>query len=155
MANESPQLLSDIRLRLQYAQLRPVYTTDVDRRRVVVQNQSRNLTDLGRVSGRQNLEQAIILRLLTPRGELAALGHPEYGSRLHELVGTPNTEATRNRMRLFILESLQQERRIAEVVEASVTIGSTGRDRVDVRLRVLPIGETEVLDLGPFTLELQ
>ena len=155
MADESPQLLSDIRLRLQHAQLRPVYAADVDRRRVVVQDQSRHLTDLGRVTGRRNLEQAIILRLLTPRGELAALGHPEYGSRLHELIGTPNTETTRNRMRLFILETLQQERRIAEIVEVTVELGSTGRDRVDVRLRVLPIGETEILDLGPFTLELQ
>jgi phage baseplate assembly protein W len=155
MADESPQLLSDIRLRLQHAQLRPVYTTDVDRRRVVVQDRSRQLSDLGRVSGRGNLEQAIIIRLLTPRGELAALGHPEYGSRLHELVGIPNTETTRNRMRLFILETLQQERRIAEIVEVTVTPGYTGRDRVDVRLRVLPIGETEILDLGPFTLELQ
>src|SRR5690606_35990345 len=155
MATESPQLLTDIRLRLQQAQLRPVYTTDVDRRRVVIQDQSRNLADLGMVTGRQNLEQAIIIRLLTPRGELAALGHPEYGSRLHELIGTPNTETTRNRMRLFILEALQQERRIAEIVEVTVTLGSTGRDRVDVRLRVLPIGETEILDLGPFTLELQ
>ena len=155
MADDSPQLLSDIRLKLQYAQLRPVYTSDVDRRRVVVQDQSRNLTDLGMVTGRRNLEQAIILRLLTPRGELAALGHPEYGSRVHELIGTPNTETTRNRMRLFILEALQQERRIAEIVEVTVTLGSTGRDRVDERLRVLPIGETEILDLGPFTLELQ
>ena len=40
---------------------------------MVVQDQSRHLTDLGRVTGRRNLEQAIILRLLTPRGELAAL----------------------------------------------------------------------------------
>lgn len=155
MAEDSPQLLSDIRLRLQHAQLRPVYAADVDQRRVVVQDRSQHLTDLGRVTGRRNLEQAIILRLLTPRGELAALGHPEYGSRLHELIGTPNTETTRNRMRLFILETLQQERRIAEIVEVTVELGSTGRDRVDVRLRVLPIGETEILDLGPFTLELQ
>lgn len=155
MAEDSPQLLSDIRLRLQHAQLRPVYTADADQRRVVVQDQSQRLTDLGKVSGRRNLEQAIIMRLLTPRGELAALGHPEYGSRLHELIGTPNTETTRNRLRLFILESLQQERRIAEVVEVTVALGSTGRDRVDVRMRVLPIGESEILDLGPFTLELQ
>jgi len=155
MAGNSPQLLSDIRLRLQQARFRPVYTEDSDTRRVVIRDQSRTLTDLGRVEGRKNLEQAILMRLLTPRGEIAALGHPEYGSRIHELIGTPNTEATRNRLRLFILESLQQERRIAEIVEVAVAIGSTGRDRVDVRLRVLPIGETDILDLGPFTLELQ
>src|SRR5690606_24125734 len=105
-------------------------------------------------SGRQNLEQAIVLRLLTPRGELTALGHPEYGSRIHELIGHPNSENTRNRLRLFILEALQAERRVTEIVEVTVTPGRHTRSSVDVRLRVQPIGETDVLDIGPFTLEL-
>ena len=33
----------------------------------------------------ENLAQALLLRLLTPRGSLAALGHAAYGSRLGEL----------------------------------------------------------------------
>jgi phage baseplate assembly protein W len=105
------------------------------------------------VSGRDNLEQAIVLRLLTPRGELAALGHPEYGSRIHELIGQPNTENTRNRLRLFILEALQAERRVAEIVEVTVVDGRH-RGSAEVQLRVRPIGATEILDIGPFTLEL-
>lgn len=149
-----PQLLSDIRLRLEQATLRPVYTVDRDSRRVTMNDRSRVLVDLGRVNGRDNLEQAIVLRLLTPRGELAALGHPDYGSRIHELIGHANTENTRNRLRLFILEALQAERRIAEVIEVDVAEGRRVRASVDVRLRVLPIGAGDVLDVGPFTLEL-
>ena len=43
--------------------------------------------DLDIMTDRENLAQALILRLLTPRGSLAALGHAEYGSRIHELIG--------------------------------------------------------------------
>lgn len=155
MTEQSPQLLSDIRLRLQQARIRPVYVVDREERRVIVGDRSRLLNDLARVTGRRNLEQAIVLRLLTPRGELTSLGHPDYGSRIHELIGQPNTENTRNRLRLFILEALQQEPRVAEIAEVAVAQMPGARSGVSVRLRVLPIGDTEVLDLGPFTLELE
>jgi phage baseplate assembly protein W len=154
MPDVDPQLLKDIRLRLEVARLRPVYAVDRDERRVTVGDRSRLLADIGVVSGRKNLEQAIVLRLLTPRGELAALGHPAYGSRIHELIGRADTENTRNRLRLFILEALQAEGRIAEIREVSVGGGDLGRGAVTVRLRVVPIGETDLLDVGPFTLEL-
>lgn len=68
--------------------------------------------DLGTIGGRENLAQALLLRLLTPRGSLAALGHGEYGSRLHELIGQRKTEATRNLCRAFILEVVAQEPRV-------------------------------------------
>ena len=61
------------------------------------------------------------MRLLTPRGELAELGHPEYGSRLHELIGTPNTETRRGLAKLFVLEASRQEPRIEKVIEVTVT----------------------------------
>ena len=154
MADTDSQLLSDIRLRLEQARLRPVYAVDRDERRVTLRDRSRVLMDLGRVTGRNNLEQAIILRLLTPRGELAPLGHADYGSRIHELIGQPNTENTRNRMRLFILEALQLERRIAELVEVTVSEGVGGRNLVNVRLRVRPIDQGEIFDIGPLTFEL-
>jgi len=69
-------------------------------------------TDLDVVSGRENLAQALILRLLTPRGSLAALGHPDYGSRLHELIGRPKTSALRGLCRAFVLEAVAQEPRV-------------------------------------------
>lgn len=145
-------LLTDIRLGLRDARLRPVYTVDVDRR--CVPNQDGLREDLGLVQGIDNLGQAVLLRLLTPRGELAALAHPDYGSRLHELVGRVNTETTRNLVKLFILESLQQEPRIAKVEEVTVTPTPGRRDRVDVSLRVKPIVASSSVTIGPFILEL-
>src|SRR5687768_14662684 len=53
------------------------------------------LVDLGTITERENLAQALILRLLTPRGSLAALGHAQYGSLLHEIVGQRKNEALR------------------------------------------------------------
>lgn len=68
--------------------------------------------DLDAVAGRENLAQALILRLLTPRGSLAELGHAAYGSRLHELIGRLKTEAIRNLCRAFVLEAVAQEPRV-------------------------------------------
>jgi phage baseplate assembly protein W len=62
--------------------------------------------------GRENLAQALILRLLTPRGSLATLGHPDYGSRLWELIGRRKTEELRNLCRAFVLEALAAEPRV-------------------------------------------
>src|SRR5215210_2706399 len=149
---EDRQLLTDIRLGLRRRELRPVYEVDTDRRRVPTR--PRLLFDMGVVSGSGNLAQAVIMRLLTPRGELSALGHPEYGSRLHELIGRQNTETTRNLMKLHILESLQVEPRIEELVEVIVEPDQVGRDRVNVLLRLKPLGEAGAATIGPFTLEL-
>jgi phage baseplate assembly protein W len=149
---EDRQLLTDIRLGLRRRELRPVYEVDTDRRRVPTR--SGLLFDMGVVSGSRNLEQAVIMRLLTPRGELSALGHPEYGSRLHELIGRQNTETTRNLLKLQILESLQVEPRIEELVEVIVEPDQVGRNRVNVLLRLKPLGEAGTVAIGPFTLEL-
>src|SRR5262249_35660649 len=100
-----------------------------------------------------NLEQAIVMRLLTPRGELVELGHAEYGSRLTELVGAPNTDTRRSLAKLFILESLAQEPRIAKVVKVEVTPG-VQRDRVDVLIVVQPIATGAPVTIGPFSLSL-
>ena len=70
--------------------------------------------DLGTISERENLAQALILRLLTPRGALTALGHANYGSRLHELIGHNKTPALRNLCRVFILEVVNQEPRVED-----------------------------------------
>ncbi len=149
----APQLLTDIRLQLRHAELRPVYTVATDTRRVP--NQPQPLTDFGLVAGRDNLGQAVIIRLLTPRGELAALGHPEYGSRLHEVIGQQNTATTRNSIKLYILESLQQEPRIESVLGVTVEPDLDRRDLVTVLLQVNPIGEATTVTIGPFILELE
>lgn len=70
------------------------------------------LTDLDTVSAHENLAQALILRLLTPKGSLAPLGHAAYGSRLAELIGRRKTDALRGLCRAFILEAVREEPRV-------------------------------------------
>lgn len=154
MPDGSPQLLTDLRLGLRHRELRPVYAVEEDRRRITTEQRPLDVIDLLTVSGRDNLAQAVTLRLLTPRGELEQLAHPEYGSRLHELIGRQNTETTRNLVKLHILEALALEPRVEEVVEVAVSPAPGTRDRVDVVLRVRPVGESAVVVVGPFTLEL-
>jgi len=72
------------------------------------------LTDIARFSGRENLAQALTLRLLTPRGSLKSLGHASYGSRLHELVGRLKNDSNRNLCRLFVLQTVAQEPRVED-----------------------------------------
>jgi phage baseplate assembly protein W len=70
--------------------------------------------ELRTVSGRENLAQALILRLLTPRGALTDLGHAKYGSRLGELIGRRKTAATRALAKAYVLEAVQQEPRVED-----------------------------------------
>ena len=82
------------------------------RLRAVVRGRDETKLDLALVDGRDNLAQALVLRLLTPLGSLAALGHASYGSRLHELIGRNRTPAIRNLCRAFVLEAVAQEPRV-------------------------------------------
>lgn len=70
------------------------------------------VVDLATFAQRQNLAQALILRLLTPLGALAELGHAGYGSRLHELVGQPKDAARRNLCRAYVLAAVAAEPRV-------------------------------------------
>jgi phage baseplate assembly protein W len=148
-----PQLLTDLGVSLRDARWRAVYGVD-DERRVSSSGQT-VIVDFRAVAGRDNLAQAIVMRLLTPRGELTPLGHPDYGSRLHELVGRQNTATTRNLAKLFILESLQAERRIASVLAVEVQAHAVIRERIDVQVLVQPAGASAPLAIGPLILELE
>lgn len=68
--------------------------------------------DAATIAGRENLAQALILRLLTPAGSLAALGHGAYGSQLHRLIGRRKTPELRNLCRAYVLEAVAQEPRV-------------------------------------------
>lgn len=104
--------------------------------------------DLQRLSGVQNLQQALLLRFLTQQGELAHLGHPNYGSRLHELIGEPNTETTRNRAKLFALQALLDEPRVKEVRSIVVeTDRGANRNRLNINAAVVVIDSDTPLNL--------
>jgi hypothetical protein len=100
------------------------------------------------VSGRTNLGQRLIMRLLTPRGGLSALGHAEYGSRLGELIGRLNDAATRNVARLYTLEALAQEPRVREVLALEVATLAASPDAIRISFTVLPLHDDEPLSLG-------
>lgn len=87
------------------------------------------------VTGVDNAVQAVIHRIKTRLGELADLGHPDYGSRHHELIGQPNTAHNRNLVKLYILQALAREPRIEEVELAKLHFDPL-RDRDKVNLEV-------------------
>lgn len=73
--------------------------------------------DLATVTEIDNLSQAILNRLYTRKGELASLGHPDYGSRLYLLIGELNNIKTQGLANIYIRECLQEETRIEEIID--------------------------------------
>lgn len=111
-------------------------------------------TDLARLSEVENLQQALLLLFLTPIGELAELGHPDYGCRLHELIGEPNTETNRNRAKLFTLLALQAEPRVKKVLAVNVTSRRQAPSQVDIAVSLLAVDSDTPLNLVfPFFFE--
>jgi phage baseplate assembly protein W len=99
--------------------------------------------------------QFLVDRLKTQQGELAPLGHPEYGSRHHELIGEPNVDRTRNLIKVYVLEALRHEPRIAKVLSAKVYATHTPpRDTVQIDLTVLLMEQDNPVNfVVPFSLE--
>lgn len=110
--------------------------------------------DLDTLGTADNLVQALLLRFLTPVGGLAVLGHPDYGSRLEELIGELNNETNRNRAKLYTLQALQAEPRVKEVRAVTVTQSLRDRTRMDIKVSLLPVDSDTLLNLVfPFFLE--
>jgi phage baseplate assembly protein W len=128
--------------------------TDSDLAGVGRPGPSGSVVDLAVAAGVPQAVQFLVNRLSTRRGELAALGHPDYGSRHHELVGEPNTERTRNLVKIYILDALRQEPRVAKVLRCVVRTVERERDivRVELTLRLLerdePLNLVVPIDLG-------
>ena len=89
-----------------------------------------------------------MLRLLTQRGALAPLGHPDYGSRLVELIGRVNNDTTRNLARLHTLEALKQERRVKEILDLTAATIKDQPDTIRIGFSVLPLNDTDPLALA-------
>ena len=111
--------------------------------------------DIRTAEGVEAIEQALVNRLKTRLGELAPLGHPDYGSRHHELVGEPNVERTRNLIKLHVLQALRREPRIEKVISASVAADhDPPRETVRIVLSLRLIGRQAPLNMVvPFSLE--
>jgi phage baseplate assembly protein W len=105
--------------------------------------------DLAKLTGRENLAQALLLRLLTPRGALAPLGHPAYGSRLGELIGQNKTESLRLLCRAFVLECVRQEPRVEDAAtELTFDPASEDGSTFVFTLGVRPVAGGDPVTLG-------
>lgn len=113
------------------------------------------VNDMTTVQGVDNAVQAVIHRIKTIKGELADLGHPEYGSRHHELIGEPNSVHNRNLVKLYILQALALEPRIEKIHKAAIVFDhQRAPDQVQIDLTLSFIGvQAEANLVIPFSFE--
>ncbi len=88
--------------------------------------------DLDTVRDVDTVIQAIRNRLVTRRGELTELGHPEYGSLLETVIGEPNVEDTHRVIETLVRDSLQQESRIENIIDIIASANPSQPHAVDI-----------------------
>jgi phage baseplate assembly protein W len=93
--------------------------------------------DLGLAHGNENIVQALTLRLRVRRGELAPLGWPAYGSRLHELVGEPNIGRIHARLMAYARSAIEEDPRVAEVSAISASPSERAMVRLTMEIRLI------------------
>lgn len=111
--------------------------------------------DLDTLDGRDLVGQAVWLRLALPRGELAHLGHPDFGSRLHRLIGRRLNAATLALAEAYVREALRREPLIDAITALRVS-GDRVANELGIALSVRPrtgepqdVALTLSLDGGP------
>ncbi|WP_164000353.1 GPW/gp25 family protein [Pyxidicoccus caerfyrddinensis] len=103
--------------------------------------------DLALARGNTNIIQALTLRLRVRKGELAPLGWPAYGSRLHELIGEPNVPRTHLKLQAFARQAIEMDPRVLKV-ESVRTVNLPGeRDTVRLMLDIQLIDAPSPLNL--------
>lgn len=91
--------------------------------------------DIALAIGNDNIVQALTMRLRVRQGELTPLGWPDYGSRLHELIGELDLPRTRLKAQVFARNAVEADPRVEKVV--SVDIVSIPGERHVLRLEML------------------
>jgi phage baseplate assembly protein W len=103
--------------------------------------------DLALARGNDNIIQALTLRLRVRKGELAPLGWPDYGSRLHELIGEPNVSRTHLKIQAFARQAIEADPRVLKV-ESVKTVNLPGeRDTVRLMMDIQLIDSPNPLNL--------
>ena len=103
--------------------------------------------DIALARGDDNIVQALALRLKVRRGELAALGWPDYGSRLHELIGEPDLPRTRLKAQVFARDAIEADPRVQQVEAVDVLRIPGERQTLRLMLAVRLIVAPEPLNL--------
>ncbi|MDA0166826.1 hypothetical protein OM076_41580 [Solirubrobacter ginsenosidimutans] len=95
--------------------------------------------DLELARGADAISQALRLRLVVRRGELAPLGWPDYGSRLHELIGEPSVVRTHARALAYARAALEADPRVVAVrrIAAGVPPGDRNVVRLDMDIELI------------------
>lgn len=103
--------------------------------------------DLALARGNDNIVQALTMRLRVRKGELAPLGWPDYGSRLHELIGEPNLARTHFKLQAFARQAIEADPRVLEVVEVRTATLPGERDTVRLMAEIKLIESQSPLNL--------
>lgn len=103
--------------------------------------------DLALARGNDNIIQALTMRLLVRKGELARLGWPNYGSRIHELIGEPNNQRTRTILMAHARTAIEQDPRVEEVTGVVARVPEGERDTVRLEIEIELINENHPLNL--------
>lgn len=108
--------------------------------------------DVQNIVSNNNLEQAIINRLKTPKGSLSR--HPEYGAELDSIIGSRKNALTISQIRQLTRDALLQEPRIQTINSITAKFRDGFLDVVDIGINVTPINSTETLNIiYPFILQ--
>jgi phage baseplate assembly protein W len=91
------------------------------------------------LGGKDNLVQALKLRLLVYKGELSGLGHARHGTRIHDLIGEPLDRANIELMRRYVRQALMEDPRVEEVTRVVVQPRPDTPGAVDVDVAVLAV----------------
>ncbi len=103
--------------------------------------------DLALARGADNAVQALTLRLRVRRGELAPLGWPDYGSRLHELIGEPNVPRTHLKAEAFARQAIESDPRVLRVDAVRTATLPGERDTVRLLMDITLIDAPTPLNL--------
>ena len=99
--------------------------------------------DFAFVTFRNNLSQALMIRLRTQEGEITL--HTNYGSLLPDLISQPPTENTLYKVRETIRATLLQEPRIDDISNIKVEKLSDGT--IQATIEVKPILQKNTMNL--------
>jgi phage baseplate assembly protein W len=93
--------------------------------------------DVDLAAGAANIEQALKLRLLVRRGELAPLGWPNYGSRVHELIGEPNNARTRAMLMAYARTAILEDPRVVAITRMEALPAERDLVRLNVEIELI------------------
>ena len=102
---------------------------------------SSETNDLDVAEGNANVIQALQLRLRIRQGELAALGWPTYGSRIHELIGEPNNSRTHTRLMAYARAAIAPDARVQEIQSIRTEVLPGERNVVRLYIDILLINK--------------